>query len=157
MRLASSADCESNSQSSQNARIDVGVAIERLENGRPAIAGLDAQRGGIELRQPGEVAYLRGFRGGIGAIVVVQDVEHRAVEVSRLRADVVAGAVVDLVEQFFLGEFGIRLRCADSTEQRGLAIVQRKAVRREHGAGRIVPAEHGGGELQVEGVAESRA
>ena len=65
-------------------------------------------------------------RSGIGTIVVVQDIEHCAVEISRLRADVVAGPAIDLVEQFFLGEFGIRLRRADSTKQGGLAIVEAK-------------------------------
>ena len=87
---------------------------------------------------------------GIGAIVVVQDVEDRAIEVARLRADVVAGAIVDLVEQLLLRERRIGLRRADPAEQRGLAIVEREAVRAEHGAGRIVPAEHRGGQLQVE-------
>ena len=71
----------------------------------------------------------------------MQDVEHGAVEVSRLRADVVARPVVDLVEQLFLGYFGIGLRRADAAEQRGLAIVQCEAVCCEHRAGRIIPAE----------------
>ena len=87
----------------------------------------------------------------------MQDIEHGAVQVSRLRADVVAGTAVDLVEQLLLGLRGIALQAADAAKQCGLAIVQRETVVREHRAGRVVPAEDRAGELEVEGLALPRA
>ena len=156
-RLATRADCESNFQSSQHDGLMAVSPSRACSSTVQSPAGFDAQRRGIEAREPREVAYLGRCRGGIGAIVVVQDIEHGAIEVARLRADVEARPAVDLVEQFFLREFGIGLRRADAAKQGGLAIVEGEAMCAEHGAGRIVPAEYRGGELEVEVVAEARA
>jgi hypothetical protein len=143
--------------SEPEAGIDGRRAIECLEKNRPSPASFDAQSGGIEFREPREIAYRRQPRSGIGTIVVVQDIEHCAVEISHLRADVVAGPPVDLVEQFLRGEFGVGLRRAHSSKQGGLAIVEGETMSAEHGACRIVPPEYRGGQLQVEVVAETRA
>ena len=82
------------------ARSDGGVTVHPLRHECPIRSPLEAQSGTVEAGQPGVLESIAGC--GIATIVVVKHPELESLRPGGLRAEVVAGPIVDFMEELDL-------------------------------------------------------
>ena len=82
------------------ARSNSGITTDPLRDKGPVRLQLHAHPGAVEAGEPGVLEAIGG--SGIAAVVVMQRAHHESFRPRGLHADVVAGTIIDLMEEFHL-------------------------------------------------------